>query len=1020
MISSLIDNRQIRVFISSTFQDMQDERDYLMLHTFPRLRALAAQRDVTLTELDLRWGITKQESETGKVVGICLDEIENSVPFFIGIIGNRYGWIPKRSDIDKRVTSRFKPVKSYLARNLSVTEMEMQFGVLERPEDMHAYFYIKNEENAEIDVPEKLAALKKAVKENGRYPVSYYMSSENLATQIEEAFTRLLNDLFPMDHLSELEKERIRQRAFLNQLCKHYVRQDSQFECLDKWLNNWDMHYLVVIGESGQGKSSLIANWVREKIIDSSQDFKLIYHFIGNGGSEGDKEHIVKTLIEEIQDSFGFETSESLSREDQLTELFGRVSASGQRLLIALDAVNQLADYDCSKQLRWLPAASKSIKILFSTLPEDPTAKIFQSRKYPFLVLRRMNNEQRGVFIKKYLSSFGKKLTKKQCQVVSNAPVASNALVLSTILDELIRFGRFDTLEETIDYYISAKDIDTFYNRLLNRYEQDLDTTTGVFLMYLAVSRYGLKESEIIKLTKLAPVQWSEFYSVFRPHFVTRNGLVYFAHERLKKVVVSRYLESMPEVVRQMRLNISCHFDSDFKRNCEEVPYQDFILGNPQALYNTLIRPGVFGQCYMEDEEQLTCYWRYLIENGYHITDYLKKVKEKGYLLFAHYLSRFCYSQLHDSKSALLFAEEELRLFNNGSELDLKDKYTAFNDIANSYADACDYTQAISYRLKALDALSSIKNGDMSDKARVYSDLGEDYFGNEEFNKALDSSMQALLLRKKTDGENGPLTAICYNNLGVILGKLDRSKEALEYAQKTLMIRKRLFGDEFAPTIIAYSNVGFCYSNLNHGAQAVKYYKKAIGLGIATYGEYYDGLTAPYLNMGAEYKERGNYKRAAFWYKKAFESQVKVRGINHPETDRYLKTLIDIYYKAGNKKECLRYQKKRLELVLANRGMDSKDLPYLYNNIGVLHRKLGHRRLMILFAQKAVEESMRILGSCVDTGLAFDRLGLAYQAAGDVENARKAFQDALEMLKANDAQSELIAATSRKLRGLNG
>ena len=69
------DNRQIRVFISSTFRDMQDERDELMRKTFPVLRRKAAERDVTLTELDLRWGITPEESQSGKVVEICLREI---------------------------------------------------------------------------------------------------------------------------------------------------------------------------------------------------------------------------------------------------------------------------------------------------------------------------------------------------------------------------------------------------------------------------------------------------------------------------------------------------------------------------------------------------------------------------------------------------------------------------------------------------------------------------------------------------------------------------------------------------------------------------------------------------------------------------------------------------------------------------------------------------------------------------------------------------------------------------------
>ena len=132
MNNNLIDNRQIRVFISSTFRDMQDERTYLMKFSFPKLRKLAAERDVTLTEIDLRWGITEEESKSGKVVEICLREIENSIPFFIGIIGNRYGWVPAKEDLGGNVTERFTDVNKYIDQHLSVTEMEMQFGVLAR------------------------------------------------------------------------------------------------------------------------------------------------------------------------------------------------------------------------------------------------------------------------------------------------------------------------------------------------------------------------------------------------------------------------------------------------------------------------------------------------------------------------------------------------------------------------------------------------------------------------------------------------------------------------------------------------------------------------------------------------------------------------------------------------------------------------------------------------------------------------------------------------------------------------
>ena len=44
-------SRNIRIFISSTFQDMQSERDMLVNKVFPRLRQIAYERNVTLTEV---------------------------------------------------------------------------------------------------------------------------------------------------------------------------------------------------------------------------------------------------------------------------------------------------------------------------------------------------------------------------------------------------------------------------------------------------------------------------------------------------------------------------------------------------------------------------------------------------------------------------------------------------------------------------------------------------------------------------------------------------------------------------------------------------------------------------------------------------------------------------------------------------------------------------------------------------------------------------------------------------------
>ncbi len=77
-----LEDRVIRVFISSTFSDMGAERDVLVKSVFPRLAAVAAKRDVTVVPLDLRWGITDDMARSGRVIETCLNEIVHSRPFF--------------------------------------------------------------------------------------------------------------------------------------------------------------------------------------------------------------------------------------------------------------------------------------------------------------------------------------------------------------------------------------------------------------------------------------------------------------------------------------------------------------------------------------------------------------------------------------------------------------------------------------------------------------------------------------------------------------------------------------------------------------------------------------------------------------------------------------------------------------------------------------------------------------------------------------------------------------------------
>ena len=186
--------KTIRVFISSTFRDMHAERDYLVKYVFPELREWCQQYKLHLVDIDLRWGVTSSEAESGKVLDICLDQIDGSRPFFICMLGNRYGWVPNRKEVSettRRVYDRIQGKKDY-----SITHLEIHHAVLEPlrsldalEEAPHAFFYFRDKDS--LPSPDKLNNYSKIEQEE--YCKTYIEKDSNNANRLDELKQEIQN-----------------------------------------------------------------------------------------------------------------------------------------------------------------------------------------------------------------------------------------------------------------------------------------------------------------------------------------------------------------------------------------------------------------------------------------------------------------------------------------------------------------------------------------------------------------------------------------------------------------------------------------------------------------------------------------------------------------------------------------------------------------------------------------------------------------------------------------------------------
>jgi hypothetical protein len=96
--------RTFRIFVSSTFTDLQEERNALQKEVFPALKKLCTERGCQFQAIDLRWGIGEEASLDQRTMRICKKELKSCQrtspkPNFILLLGDRYGWRPLPEEI---------------------------------------------------------------------------------------------------------------------------------------------------------------------------------------------------------------------------------------------------------------------------------------------------------------------------------------------------------------------------------------------------------------------------------------------------------------------------------------------------------------------------------------------------------------------------------------------------------------------------------------------------------------------------------------------------------------------------------------------------------------------------------------------------------------------------------------------------------------------------------------------------------------------------------------------------------
>ncbi|MDR1222975.1 MAG: tetratricopeptide repeat protein [Tannerella sp.] len=992
MKTNLIENRQIRIFISSTFRDMQSERNYLVDKIFPTLKRYCQERDVTLIELDLRWGISEDASKQGKALEICLQEIDNTHPFFIGLLGYRYGSMPSPEEITKnpQILERYSLIKSYLSDGRSFTDIEMQYGALHFG-DANAYFYLRSpgvvvpkdfKEEAGSKEESKLNLLKEQIGSQDKYPVRNYTSNEELGRQVEADLKEMTDALFPQGRLSEVERERLLQKAFLKSRTGVYIPDPEN----DRQLNNFmtdDSSALVITGASGMGKSALIANWITAN--EGKMNGKLIYHFVGNSGLEGDYRKITQRLINEIKWMY-----ELLDKKDELEALSNTPSVDSDKqkeelqklllsiavkepLLIILDGINQLAERDNAKLLTWLPTFPQNVKVIYSTLPNDATMTVFKRRGYDVFTLQPLDVEKREELIRIYLKSYGKSLSPVQIKRIASDKECENTLVLRTLLDELRVFGEHEEIDHRIDDYLSAASILLFFDKVLTRIESsynynDITNFVGDVFSLIAVSRAGLSETELLKLTGAPPLYWVQLYHAVASHLTVKNGLITFSHSYFRESILKRYLSPQNEQTYRNRIVAYCEKEllqgNSSSRIYDEFPYQLHQSHRYERLYSFLLNFGVFDYINNKDIYELGKYWRALINENkekYQLRMYLElktnNWEERDIAGLYNNIGNFIGELSWDDSLALEYKMKNLAINERVLGTNHPDTATSYNSIGTTYYSMGNYPKALEYHLKAL-AICERVGTDHPTTATFYNNIGLAYDSMRDYPKALEYHLKALAIREHVLGNRHPHTANSYNNIGLAYNSMKGYPKALEYYLKALDIRERILGNRHPRTANSYNNIGLAYDYMRDYPKALEFYLKAIAIYERVLGTEHSHTANSYNNIGSTYNSIGNYPKALEYHLKALAICERV-GTDHPTTATFYNNIGSVYKSMGDYPKALEYLLKALAICERVLGTDHFTTAMFHSNIGYIYESMGNHSKASEYYLKALAARRR-------------------------------------------------------------
>ena len=240
-----------------------------------------------------------------------------------------------------------------------------------------------------------------------------------LCADVEERLSTLtLQEIERLD-AEEAADEELAVRAFADEKARYFTGRAAELTRIAEYVAADGEQPLAVCGESGSGKSSLMARAL-QLAAEADPDAVVLGRFIGVTAGSSDVRNLLEGLSRAVARCYGAEEPAAHSFEELVQDFPSKLGLAAQegrpKLVVFLDALDQLADTNNALSLTWLPdRLPDNVRLIVSTMP-GPCLEALRRRlaARDFVELGHMPPAEAGELLDRWLAGAARTLQPRQ------------------------------------------------------------------------------------------------------------------------------------------------------------------------------------------------------------------------------------------------------------------------------------------------------------------------------------------------------------------------------------------------------------------------------------------------------------------------------------------------------------------------------------------------------------------------------------------------------------------------------